>query len=249
MLMTHNVPELILPDWDAPPRIGACFTTRLGGLSQPPYDSLNLGLNCGDQATTVEQNRLLLSQSLHLEHPPVWLIQVHGRRCLELPCADNDLRADAAWTRQPGLCCAILTADCLPILVTDINGTLVAAIHAGWRGLAAGVIASCIDQLPVPAEHLMACLGPAISAANYEVDSRVFAALTQGRSDAEQFFEAQRTGHWLADLPGLARQQLEDLGLYRISGGHNCTAADPHQFFSYRRDHQTGRMAALVWIK
>jgi YfiH family protein len=210
---------------------------------------MNLGLHSGDDAPTVEQNRLLLSQSLGLDLPPFWLSQVHGTRCLQLPCADDDRQADAAWTSQPGVCCAILTADCLPVLITDINGTMVAAIHAGWRGLAQGVIESCIELLPVGPENLMAWLGPAIGAAHYEIDASVFEALTRQSSDAREYFTATRKGHWLADLPGLARLQLQRLGLTRIAGGQYCTASDPRQFFSYRRDHRTGRMAALIWIK
>jgi len=249
MAMSHNDPELIIPDWPAPTHIGACFTTRVGGFSQAPYDSLNLGSHCGDQPQRVEQNRGLLTSRLGLENPPVWLNQVHGTDCIRVPEDLPQTHADAAWTNLPGICCAVLTADCLPVLVTDTAGSLVAAIHAGWRGLAAGVIESCIARLPVMPGHLLAWIGPAIGPANYEVDDTVRTAFIASTPGATDCFEARCSGHWLADLPALARLRLQRLGVRQISGGEYCTAAEGQRFFSYRRDGICGRMAALIWIK
>jgi YfiH family protein len=249
MLMKPSNPEWLRPEWPAPPSIGACFTTRVGGFSQAPYDQLNLGLNTGDQVERVHRNRHWLSQALKLEQDPCWLQQVHGTTCLRLPVEVEAPQADAVWTDRAGVCCAILTADCLPVLLTDTRGTLVAAVHAGWRGLAAGAIAACVRQLPVAPENLLACIGPAIGPSHYEVDSTVQEALIDSHPDASLCFAESRKHHWQADLPALARLQLQHLGISDISGGQWCTASDPARFFSYRRDQVTGRMAALIWIK
>ena len=228
--MTRSVPDLIRPDWSAPVHIGACFTTRVGGWSRAPFDSLNLGLHCGDQVESVQRNRLLITSALDLDRPPVWLQQVHGARCLQLPSANDDLRADAAWTNQAGVCCAVLTADCLPVLITDVDGTLVAAIHAGWRGLATGVIGACIAQLPVPTQDLLAWLGPAIGAANYEVDTSIIEAFTDRQPEAASCFEASRENHWQADLTRLARQQLKRLGVTKFPVGTTALRLSPNDF-------------------
>jgi polyphenol oxidase len=243
--------SLIRPDWPAPPRVRALSTTRAGGVSRGPYASLNLGDHVGDSPSAVASNRHRLVSQCALPTTPCWLRQVHGTTVADLRSAPPRPEADAAWTHRPGQICAILTADCLPVLLCDRAGTVVAAAHAGWRGLAAGVLAQTVARLPVPAAQLLAWLGPAISQAAFEVGSEVYAAfVTQDDAGAgECFVESGAPGKYRADLYGLARQQLKALGVPAVYGGEYCTHGDPERFFSHRRDGVCGRQASLIWLE
>lgn len=233
-------PPLIAAPFQRPVR-GLC-TTRYGGASAPPFDSFNLGAACGDDPARVAENRRLLRETL--PDDPCWLKQVHGNRVIHLDDWHDGAVADAAWTDRPGQVAAVLTADCLPLLVADRAGTCVAAIHAGWRGLAAGVIGECIGTLPARPEALAAWIGPRICREHYEVGEDVRRAFP----GAEHAFTANREGHWLADLAAIAGKQLRDAGVGAFRDSRVCTA-EGSRYFSYRRDHLTGRMATAVWIE
>jgi YfiH family protein len=238
--------DLIVPDWPAPPNVRALVTTRAGGVSLPPYASLNLGDHVGDAPAAVLENRRLLSA--HLPSAPLWLKQVHGTRCVDAARAAPDSEADAVFARRPGTVCAVLTADCLPLLLCDAAGTVVAAAHAGWRGLAAGVVETTVRAMDVPEEHLMAWLGPAIGPENFEVGGAVRAAFLARDPAAASAFAARPDGKWLCDIYLLARQRLAALGIRRVAGADFCTVRDAARFYSYRRDGVTGRMASLIWL-
>ena len=240
----------ILPEWPAPRGVHAAVTTRDGpGVSSGPYARFNLGLRSGDSAEAVASNRDALRHALDLPAAPRWLRQVHGTTVAELgplPGADEP-QADAAVTHLPGAVLAILTADCLPVLFCSEDGARVGAAHAGWRGLAAGVLEATLDALAVPPARVLAWLGPCIGAASYEVGEEVRAAFVDRESAAAACFEATRPGHWQCDLAGLARRRLSAAGLTRIHGGGFDTRADA-RFYSYRRDGaQSGRFASLIW--
>ncbi|MDE3011327.1 MAG: peptidoglycan editing factor PgeF, partial [Pseudomonadota bacterium] len=207
---------LILPDWPAPPNVRALVTTRAGGVSAPPCDSFNLGERSGDDPAAVAANRAHLRQLLPGE--PVWLHQVHGTRVVRLP-TDPDQQADAAWSTQPGSPCLVLTADCLPVLFCDRQGTRVAAAHAGWRGLADGVLEATVQALGVTPGELLAWLGPAIGQDAFEVGPEVRAAFLARDPAAAEAFRAGREDRWHADLYLLARQRLAAAGVDRVSGG------------------------------
>ena len=242
---------IVVPDWPAPDRVRAFTTTRLmPGNSRPPYDAFNLGLRSGEDASTVLANRALLERALSLPSPPRWLHQVHGERSLRLTSEvlAGEPEADAAFTTEPGVVLAILTADCLPILLCADCGDEIAAIHAGWRGLAAGVIETCVRRLRTPRARLLAWLGPAIGAASYEIGVEVRDALLAHDARADVAFAATRPGHWSCDLYALARRRLQALGLGRVHGGGFDTRADP-RFYSHRRDGASaGRFASVIWI-
>lgn len=238
--------EFIIPDWPAPPNVRALVTTRAGGISLPPYASLNLGDHVGDAPAAVAENRRRLRTLLPAE--PVWLRQVHGTRCVDAALVAPNTEADAVFARRPGAVCAVLTADCLPMLLCDDAGTVVAAVHAGWRGLAAGVIESAVAALAQPGERLMAWLGPAIGPDSFEVGAEVRAAFMAHDPAAAAAFVARPDGKWLCDLHALARLRLAALAVRRVTGGRHCTLRDAGRFFSYRRDSATGRMASLVWL-
>lgn len=245
------MPDVVLPDWPAPTGVRALTTTRRGGCSSGPYASLNLGDHVGDDPAHVAENRALLRQQLQLPEEPLWLTQVHG--CTVAACgADGALpgtTADATFSNRSGKVCAVMTADCLPLLLCNRSGTEVAAIHAGWRGLAAGVIEAAIDRFSEPGEQLLAWLGPAIGPEQFEVGDEVREQfLTIDRQNRAAFY-AGRPGHWLADIYQLARNRLEQRGVSFIAGGDYCTVSDSERFFSYRRDGVTGRMASLIWIE
>ncbi len=241
----------VVPSWPAPNSIHALTTTRqLPGLSLPPFDAFNLGLRSGEDPGTVLANRALLSRACALPSAPRWLRQHHGNRSLRMTVEvpEDELEADAAFTAQRGVVLAILTADCLPVLVCAEDGTEIAAIHAGWRGLAAGVIEQCVGNLRTPRERLLAWLGPAIGPASYEVGAEVRAAFASHDADAASAFGETRPGHWHCDLYALARRRLNALGVKQISGDGFDTFSDP-RFYSYRRDGgRGGRMASLIWI-
>ena len=239
------------PDWPAPQGVRALSSLRgepaTGGASQGPYAWLNLGAHVGDDPAAVAENRRLLRSRAGLPAEPSWLVQVHGVTVADLDGVGSQGPADAAITRRPGKVCAILTADCLPIVFTTDTGDGVAAAHAGWRGLAAGVIGATVRAMGVPPERLIAWLGPAIGPAHFEVGAEVREAFLRTDSGAGDAFKATLTGKFMADLAMLARRQLENLGVSRIHGGGDCTYAHTDRYFSHRRDGVTGRQATLIW--
>src|ERR1700722_4626363 len=240
----------VLPDWPAPPEVRALSTQRRGGVSAAPFESLNLGAHVGDSPEAVGENRRRLRTVARLPAGPVWLSQQHGTNVLDLDGAhDAAAGAAASFTRRPGRVCAILTADCLPVLLASDSGAGVAAAHAGWRGLAAGVIEATVRGLALPPESLLAWLGPAIGAAHFEIGAEVREELLRADPQADAAFERNRRGRYMADLTVLARRRLERLGIARIYGGDACTYAGPEDYFSYRRDGRTGRQATLIWLE
>lgn len=241
--------SLLRPDWPAPARVRAAVTTRSGGVSPAPYQSLNLGVHVGDDFNAVLQNRERLRAALQIGGEPVWLKQVHGTVVAQLPAAPDSLEADAACARTAGTVCAILTADCLPVLFCDEQGTVVAAAHAGWRGLLAGVLENTMLAMGRPAQQLMAWMGPAIGPKAFEVGSEVRQAFVARDPAAADAFLPGAPGKYWADIYMLARQRLQRQGLRRIHGGEHCTVSEPSRFYSYRRDGVTGRMASLIWLQ
>ena len=241
------MPEFILPDWPAPAGVRALSTTRDGGVSSPPWQSFNLGDHVGDDPRAVAANRSTLRRELPAE--PLWLNQVHGTRCVDAARALPGAQADASFTRQQGVVCAVLTADCLPVLLCDERAMVVGIAHAGWRGLAAGVIETTVAAMGEPGERLMAWLGPAIGPQAFEVGSEVRDLFLAGDAEAADAFAAAAGGKWLCDIYGLARRRLHALGIRRVAGADFCTVNDARRWFSYRRDGVTGRMASLVWLE
>lgn len=241
--------DWIVPDWPAPLRVRSLTTTRHGGVSTGAYASLNLGDHVGDEAQAVAENRRRVAASLPAE--PLWLNQVHGTRVLDAgheAIAGRPATADAAFSRRAGAVCAVLTADCLPVLLCDRSGEVVAAVHAGWRGLQAGVLEQTVAAMACPAAQLLAWLGPAIGPAAFEVGDDVRRAFVVQNDAAEAAFKALRPGKWLADIYLLARLALARAGVEAVYGGGYCTVQDAARFFSYRRDGATGRMASLIWL-
>ena len=246
--MPEILPEhLILPDWPAPPGVRAVSSTRQGGVSRPPYDRFNLAGHVGDDPACVAANRQGLRAMLDLAQEPAWLEQVHGVNVIAAETVTTPPAADAAWTREPGQACVVMTADCLPVLLCDRAGTVVAAAHAGWRGLAGGVIGATVAQMNTAAADLLAWLGPAIGPRAFEVGDEVRAAFLALDAGNAASFQPSPAGRWLADLYELARRQLRALGIDAIYGGEHCTFSEPELFFSYRRENRTGRMASLIW--
>ncbi|HJV26982.1 MAG TPA: peptidoglycan editing factor PgeF [Aromatoleum sp.] len=241
-------PDWIQPDWPAPSNVRAFVTTRHGGVSSGPYASMNLGTHVGDSPAAVAQNRWLLRSCLPAE--PLWLDQVHGIGVADADAAaDGAPKADASIATRPSAVCAIMTADCLPVLFCDDMGTVVAAAHAGWRGLAAGVLDAAVARMAVTPARILAWMGPAIGPDAFEVGDEVREAFCAGNpAAADAFRPAAQRGKWMADLFLLARLRLATLGVTRIFGGGECTWSDPLRYFSYRRDGVTGRMASLVWL-
>lgn len=235
-----------VPDWPAPARVHALQTTRQGGVSRAPYASFNLGTHVGDDAAAVAANRRQLASLLPGE--PVWLEQVHGCVVVAAEQAAGIPRADAAVARRAGRVCAVMTADCLPLLLCDAAGSVVAAAHAGWRGLADGVIEATLRAMRVDAAQVLAWLGPAIGPQAFEVGSEVREIFVAHQAQAAQAFVPTIPGKWGADLYQLARLRLQAAGVQRIYGGEYCSHSDAERFFSYRRDGQTGRMATLIWL-
>ena len=240
----------IVPNWPAPANVCALQSTRQGGVSPAPWASFNLGDHVGDDPVRVAANRALLRGLLPGE--PCWLQQVHGTFAVDVEKMAKTApvpEADAAYARQPGQVCVVMTADCLPVLFCDRAGTVVAAAHAGWRGLLAGVLESTLHAMGVAPSELLAWLGPAIGPQAFEVGDEVRAAFVAHDPVAAAAFAAHTPGKWLADIELLARQRLNQAGVTAIYGGGMCTVSDPERFFSYRRDGQTGRMAALIWLE
>lgn len=239
--------EFIEPDWPVPSGVRAAFTTRRGGVSEAPFDSFNLGLHVGDDAGCVRQNRALLSRELDLPAEPCWISQTHGVRAVVLE-EEASRDADAAITRARGQVAVVMVADCLPVLLCNHDGSEVAALHAGWRGLQAGVIQSALAGMRSAPAQLMAWIGPGISREFFEVGDEVLDAFVDSIEGARDYFAAHGPGHWLCDLGGLAECVLERQGVGRIWRDMRCTYRDAGKFYSYRRDRVTGRMAALIWI-
>lgn len=265
----------IVPDWPAPERVKALQTTRRGGVSLAPYDSLNLGSHVGDNPLAVARNRMLLNTLLPSE--PVWLEQVHGAAVADADAAGCRVQADACIARQRGSVCVVMTADCLPVLLCDKKSTVVGAVHAGWKGLAAGVIEATVQAMDVAPQSLMAWLGPAIGQQAFEVGDEVRAAFVAAQPQAAAAFIPGQSGKclaitsdlasvvdspsrtanssisgmsrvWFADIYALARLRLNALGITQIYGGGRCTYREREKFFSYRRDGVTGRMGTFIWL-
>ena len=271
--MTASRLAWITPDWPAPPAVRAVTTTRSGGVSRAPYASLNLAAGTGDAPSSVARNRAMVVSALELDHEPCWLDQIHGSDVVRAACYATAPRADASIGDAGSPPCAVLTADCLPVVLCDAAGTRVGIAHAGWRGLAGGVIERCVAAMERPAGELLAWLGPGIGADSYEVGPEVRAACLDAdpgawraftprapdRGDGDPPFpaESRRTSappapvadRWFADLYAIARRRLESLGVECICGGGFCTCRDGSRFFSHRRDGVTGRFATLAWIQ
>jgi YfiH family protein len=240
---------MVLPDWPAPARVKGLTTTREGGVSQPPWSSLNLGDHVGDHPQHVAANRARLRQQLPNE--PAWLRQVHSARVVEIGREANP-EADAAYTRQNGQVCTVLTADCLPVLFCDRAGSVVAAAHAGWRGLAGGVLEATVAEMQVPPGEVLAWMGAAIGPQAFEVGDEVRQAFVSQHPEAAAAFlphPFSAPGKWLADIYHLARTRLARVGVDAVYGGGRCTFSEAESFYSYRRDGVTGRMASLVWLE
>ena len=238
--------HLITPNWPAPAAVKAVQTTRHGGFSVAPYHSLNLGSHVGDAPLCVARNRMLLNTLLPSE--PVWLEQVHGTHVANADSADCRPQADACIARHRAAVCVVLTADCLPVLLCDTQGSVVGAVHAGWRGLAAGVIEATVRAMEVAPQNLMAWLGPAISQPAFEVGAEVRAVFIDANPQAAAAFIPGQPGKWHADIYALARLRLNALAITRIYGGEHCTYRQSEKFFSYRRDGATGRMGTFIWL-
>lgn len=271
--------NVMVPDWSVPARVRAAFTLRTGGVSRAPYDSLNVGTHVGDDAVAVRENRRRLRESLRLPSEPMWLQQVHGTAVVDLNelehvdvvAAELDAiagaapahwgadvvakapldapRADAAIASGSGRVCVIQVADCMPVLFAARDGSVIGAAHAGWRGLAAGVLEETVRKLQVPGTSLLAWLGPTISQQHFEVGDDVRAAFMSVDLKTASAFVANARGRWQCDLYALARRRLALLGVESVFGGGWCTYADNARFFSFRRDGQCGRMAALIWLE
>lgn len=242
--------DLIVPDWPAPANVHALFTTRVGGFSSGVYKGLNLGSHVQDDFDVVIKNRTALKDFIQLKQEPVWLNQVHGT---EVYSAEKNVSeiptADAAVTHVPLLPLTVMTADCLPLLFCNMNGTVVATAHAGWRGLCHGVIENTLDSMNVSQDEILVWLGPAIGPSAFEVGSDVKDAFLQCDPKAERAFQpSNQVGKYLANLYELARLRLEAKGVTHIYGGDHCTFTDCDRFYSYRRDGQTGRMAGMIWL-
>lgn len=248
----------IKPDWNLPNGVHALCTTRLGGQSLAPYDGLNLALHVQDDAETVKANRQWLQTQANLPSSPFWLEQAHTTTAF---CLDNESVdswqtpiADAAWTTQPGKVAVVMTADCIPILFSDQQGTVIGAIHAGWRGLCDGIVTQALTKLPVEPETLTIWIGPCIRQAHFEVGAEVLTAFTNVNPDYAQFFDLKNTTSsdrpvkYLADLAGILKSELAHLGVTQVVDSGLCTFSDEKRFFSYRKTSITGRMASMIWM-
>jgi len=248
----------LVPSWPVPPGVRALCSTRAGGVSRPPYDSLNVGDHVGDDPKAVLQNREIFARALHAQ--PVFLRQVHGRHVVRLTQETPDgIEADGCVAAARGVACTVMVADCLPVLFATADGMAVAAAHAGWRGLAGGIIEAACEAVrdadaeqPRGAADVIAWLGPCIGPGTFEVGSEVKEAFEAQDAGTSALFELHAHGKWLADLPGLARRRLAALGITRVYGNDGspewCTVSNPSKFFSHRRDRVSGRFAASIWL-
>lgn len=275
--MNMNEVTLLVPEWPAPPNVKSAITTRNDGVSCSPFDGFNLATHVGDDAVCVTANRRLLSATMEARmvssklKPITWLTQVHGTDILDLDAAceassraaaiqsctsDKTSSADGAVARVPGNICAVLTADCLPVLMCDKQGTQVAAIHAGWQGMAKGVLSCAVSAFTCAPEDILCYFGPAISVKHFEVGSDVLAAFQQAAKQRpykkpieDAFYPSQTAAKkWFGDLYALARSELQGKGVYGIYGGTSCSYSEHEHFYSFRRDGVTGRMASLIWL-
>ena len=244
-----NDDSLLSFNWRTPAGVSAAFTTRLGGVSEAPWDSFNVAAHVGDAPAAVLANRARLRALLKLPAEPRWLNQVHGVAIATADRAETTtpITADAAIAHAAGTVCVVMVADCLPVLIASRDGAAIAAAHAGWRGLAAGVLERTVAAMKLPGRELLAWLGPAISPRHFEVGAEVRDVFIEADRGAADCFAPNERGRWQADLAGLARRRLAAMGVTDISGGEWCTYADAGRFYSYRRDGQGGRMAALIW--
>lgn len=240
----------LTPDWPVPANIRAATTLRSGGVSSSVYTSLNPAMHVGDEVERVKQNRQIINDMLDLPSEPFWLDQVHGNRAVQAQIHQPLLQADASFTSEAGVVCAVMTADCLPLLVCTTDGIHVAAIHVGWRGLLAGVIGNTLSAMQATSRlkrDFLVWLGPAIGPDCFEVGTEVREAFLDKSAKFETAFKAQSNGQWLADIYQLARIDLTMIGIDKIYGGDFCTFTEHERFYSYRRDKETGRMATLIW--
>jgi YfiH family protein len=247
--METGTAALLWPVWPAPAGVRAAFTLRAGGVSVAPYASLNLGAHVGDAPASVAENRRRVAAALRLPAEPAWLEQLHGTLVADLDAQARVPAADAALTRRRGRVCAVQVADCMPVLLAARDASVVAVAHAGWRGLAAGVLEATVRALAVAPAQLLAWLGPAIGTEHFEVGAEVRAAFMAHDARAASAFSANARGRWQCNLAALATARLHALGVRAVSGGQWCTYADADRFFSYRRDGRTGRCAALIWLE
>jgi YfiH family protein len=248
--MKSTIPSSwIVPEWPAPGSVRAVITTRDGGCSSGAYESFNLSEQVGDDSFAVAANRAALQDLLALPKAPAWLCQVHGNKVVDASAVTGEIKADASYADIPGTVCAVTTADCLPVLFCDQSGGRVAAAHAGWRGLAAGILEEVVRILRVSPSQLYAWLGPAIGPQRFEVGEEVRALFAQRYPANSSAFTPSPRGRWLADIYQLATHHLQVVGVQRIFGGGFCTYTDVQRFYSYRRDHNTGRMASLIWVE
>lgn len=247
--MTEYPPHFIKPDWPAPANVRSVVSTRKGGVSKPPYHSFNLAQHVGDDPRHVANNRTQLSQELALPGEPRWLQQVHGTTLLDLADHDGSNEKDGSFTGTPNQVCAVMTADCLPVLMCTRAGGRVAALHAGWRGLAAGILQKGVAAMAADGPEILVWLGPAIGPDKFEVGEEVYRELCTSFSEADTAFVPGSADHWYADLYQLARMQLRMLGVDQVFGGTFCTYTDKDRFYSFRRDGDTGRIASLIWLQ
>jgi len=246
--MEHKC-QWIVPDWPAPSQVHALSTLRLGGVSGAPYESLNLADHVGDDEYAVAVNRERLISAGALPSMPRWLRQVHGANVIDVAYMTKAHAADASYTDKSGLVCVVLTADCLPLLLCDKHGQVVCAIHAGWRGLAGGVVEAAVHAIGIGASEILAWMGPAIGPDAFEVGDEVRQEFITADEDFQGAFRPSSQGRWLADIYQLAGIRLRKLGVKDIYGANWCTLSDPGRFYSYRRDGNTGRMATMIWIQ
>jgi hypothetical protein len=239
---------IFTPDWPIPSSVSAISTTRELGYSHAPFHEFNLATHVNDDYDCVHQNRQLLIEQASLPEPPRWLTQTHSNIVIHSDNWFENIEGDACFSNQPNQVCVVMTADCLPLLICNNKGTEVAAVHAGWRGLANDIIANTLQQFSAPPKELLVWLGPAIGPKAFEVGQDVFDIFTQRDPQSTLAFESTNVDHYLADIYLLAKQQLSKLGVTQIFGGDRCTFQDSNSFFSYRRDGETGRMASMIWL-
>jgi len=247
--MTDTSSYYLLPDWSVSRRVKAYVTTRVGGVSKAPFDTMNLAIHVGDNIKSVEQNRSILRQRLELPGEPRWLDQVHGTDVADISSM-RSCKADAFYTNKANIVCAVLTADCLPVFIADSDGAEVAVAHAGWKGLLKGVIEQAVGRFDADRKDLSVWLGPAIGPKQFEIGAEVVTAFKDeaGDDDISHAFVKLSEEKWLADIYELARFRLKRLGINNVTGGDLCTVTDSQMFYSYRKDGITGRMASLIWI-
>ena len=244
-----HLPGVIQVDWPAPARVRAVTTLRSGGVSRAPFDTFNLGDHVTDDPAAVRINRARLRTQLALPAEPRWLTQVHGTQVVDAATMVTQTPADGSFTREAGVVCAVLTADCLPVFLCDRGATCVGVVHAGWRGLAAGVIERGVTAMGAPTGEVLAWLGPAIGPETFEVGDAVRQVFVDAQPAAHSAFRANAAGRFFADLYALARLRLAAVGVTSVHGGGYCTYREGERFFSYRRDGVTGRMASLIWLQ